>query len=125
MAMRVTFARVFNPSSDEGQGRPCMYLLTDSSPQAGYNWLNTECFYIHPNDVKACSQWYRDLVRTGKAADMSQEAGHEECRLVACLMDAVKHHHFIPVGLGSGRAQLVHEMHALFHQWYMETGDPK
>ena len=56
---------------------------------------------------------------------MSEAAGDEERSLVEFLMGAVKRHHFIPVGMGSGRAELVHELHALYHQWYMETGDPQ
>eukprot|EP00969_Alexandrium_andersonii_P311687 13772787-Alexandrium_andersonii.AAC.1 len=27
-----------------------------------------------------------------------------------------------PVGLGSGRSDLAHETHAMYHAWYLETG---
>ena len=44
--------------------------------------------------------------------------------LVEELKELISHHDMSPDGLGSGRADLHHELHAMHHSWFMECGDP-
>eukprot|EP00969_Alexandrium_andersonii_P227634 10053073-Alexandrium_andersonii.AAC.1 len=41
------------------------------------------------------------------------------------LHDAIRHHHLIPVALGSGMASLAHEVSAMYHQWFMDSGSSR
>ena len=41
------------------------------------------------------------------------------------LHAGIRHRHLVPMALGSGKAGLVYEMQAMYHQLYMETGSSK
>ena len=75
----------------------------------------TEAYLIKGSDVKEVGRCYRILVAIARAADMEQPACEEEKAAIQFLIDVRYHHYFIPVGLGSGRSDLLHELHAFSH----------
>ena len=126
LCMRRKHKNLFTlPQGGEEVLFPALYPSCDSSPQFGHNWLNSEYDFVCADDVTPVGKSYRQLVRLGRLEAPTQDELEEERKEFLFLKSAIKHHHAIPVALGSGMAGLVHELHCLFHQWFMETGSSK
>ena len=120
MLSRVQFADAF-PAGASGAA----WLLADSSPQAGVNWLCSEMWLMRSADLEAACSQYRGLVLAARAADVRQIATDAEIERMEWIASALTHHHVIPVGLGSGRSSVPYEVHALYHAWFFDMGAPE
>jgi hypothetical protein len=105
--------------------RPCIYVLSDSSPQGHTNWLMSECFIVLAENLPDVSHKVWRLIQLGQKSwedDHDVDRVQEERDLVLWLKKAISHHVLPPVGLGSARCSLAHECHAFYHSLYLETG---
>ena len=105
---------------------PALFFLLDSSPQGNVNWLMIEYFFIPADSLQSvCINAWR-LQQLGHLRfedDLDEDRVAEERALVETLQAVIQHHVLPPVGLGSGRADLQHELHAFLHALFLETGD--
>ena len=113
---------------DEMPANPAMFFLLDSSPQGNVNWLMIEYFFVAATSLKSvCAKAWRlhKLGRVKWEDDPDEDRVAEECALIESLRQELQHHVLPPVGLGSGRSDLQHELHAFLHSLFLETGDFK
>ena len=110
---------------EQAERCPCIYVLSDSSPQGHTNWLMSECFIVLAEDLPRVAQQVWRLILIGNVSwenDHDEERVAEELGIVLWLMKVISHHVLPPVGLGSARCSLAHECHAFYHSLYLETG---
>ena len=133
--MRQRHAQMFDPrkgSTHVIDDHGAMYLMADSSPQGGVNWLMIEYSVIQHRDLIVCSMAASELSGAARRLTDAQEAGvpllQEELDAERSAAEAIfgmlQRHPMVPVGLGSGRSSMWHELHALYHSFFLECGDP-
>ena len=114
LCCRSLFAKTFAHASSASA-----YIKSDSSPQGTTNWLNSEMWYVPADCVLKLARAWKELVRLQPARHDDEATWDKEGDLLTDILDGLHHHHFLPVGLGSGRADVVHEMHAFFGRSYL------
>ena len=105
---------------------PALFFLLDSSPQGNVNWLMIEYFLVEAILLQDLCKGAWGLQQLGSVQwedDPDEDRVCEERTLVEQLAGYVQHHILPPVGLGSGRSDLQHELHAFLHALFLETGD--
>ena len=108
-----------------------LHLLVDSSPQGGFNGLMAQLLWISDADLRRTAVTANQLVQHAKHLNTSSEQGlvlqedeiEAEIDLAKTVASCVHRHPCLPVGLGRG--DLLHELHALYHTLFLETGNPK
>ena len=108
-----------------------LHLLIDSSPQGGFNWLMIQCLWISEADLSKAAAAAKDLVQLARQLNASSAQGFllqedevdTEVNLLKAVASCIHRHPCPPVGLGRG--DLLHELHALYHALFLETGEPK
>ena len=114
-----------------GQECGALHILVDSSPQGGFNWLIVQMLWIGGGDLRKATADANRLVRhaqqlralTEQGFPLPEEDVETETALVKSVSGCIHRHPCPPVGLGRG--DLLHELHALYHCMFLETGDPK
>ena len=81
-----------------------MYVMADSSPQSGVNWLMVQAEHA--------------------GVPLLQEEIESESACAEMLCNNLQRHPMVPVGQDSGRASMWHELHALYHSFFLECGEP-
>ena len=106
-------------------GSAAVYFEEDSSPQGSYNWLNSEVTHVLAADIVAVARALKRLVVLSRQALVTDPEAHERAKeeLMGEIRQRCHHHHNPPVGLGSGRSSVAHELHAFYWALYLETGD--
>ena len=110
---------------EQAERCPCIYVLSDSSPQGHTNRLMSECFIVLAEDLPHIAHKVWRLITIGNVSwenDHDEERVAEERGIVLWLNKVIYHHVLPPVGLGSARCSLAHECHAFYHSLYLETG---
>ena len=109
----------------DSDSNPALFFLLDSSPQGNVNWLMIEYFLVEGDMLAAlCVKAWRLRALGGIdwEQDPDEDRVSEERSIVQELSNIVQHHVLPPVGLGSGRSSLQHELHAFLHAMFLETG---
>jgi hypothetical protein len=112
-----------------GASRPAcdvsVHLMVDSSPQAGVNWLMITQTVISGVTEAAVLAWQLQQLMRFEQLEGSE---HNRTTLSQALEETItariSQHTSPPVGLASGRADVFHELHALYHALFLETGSP-
>ena len=107
-----------------------LYLLSDSSPQAGYDYLLSTCLMIKSDDLLACSKAARSLrssweafLAAYKADDGDRMAAIAQERYEAgrTLKEGLSVHRLLPMAIGAGASDLEHKSSALARALFAET----
>ena len=107
-----------------------LYLLSDSSPQAGYDYLLSTCLMIKSDDLLACSKAARSLrssweafLAAYKADDEDRMAAiaQERCEAGRILKEGLFVHRLLPMAIGAGASDLEHKSSALARALFAET----
>jgi hypothetical protein len=123
---RIKLAAVVNDTLELDVGAPLFYHMYDSSPQGGMNWLMSHYDMVEGSDVQSVGEALFSLLDMSvnfNGGERTPQLMQRERSAVLTLACKIQRHDNIPVGLGSGRAALVYEVHAFYHSLYMETGD--
>ena len=100
--------------------RPAVYLKTDSSPQAGEDWLLTQYMWIDAaklmEALQAADHLYFAFYEGAHASLADSKAA------LQLLWSELKWHSLPPVGIGSGRSGLAHKFRAFLHSLFLECG---
>ena len=107
-----------------------LYLMADSSPQGHTNWLMLQYFRIGQHDLLPCANAARELTNAALRIQRCQETQmaitEDDLEMERCqslvLTTGIQKHPMVPVGLGSARADIWHELRAMYHAMYLETG---
>ena len=97
-----------------------VFLLCDSSPRAGVEWIYIEVYIIKSTDVVAFSKAMREIIRL-----RSLPGDHrDKIRALSAQMEKLLIHHIlIPCGLGARYCSLAHKWAALLHSVRIEAYD--
>jgi hypothetical protein len=96
-----------------------IHLMVDSSPQAGVNWLMITHTVITSVTKAAVMAWeFQSMMEESENYQAAEALQDTIASLISC-------HTLPPVGLASGRADVLHETHALYHALFLETGTPE
>ncbi|CAE7195772.1 unnamed protein product [Symbiodinium natans] len=137
LRMRQKHAEQFDPvqtlQAGAGGAGGAMYILADSSPQGHTNWLMLQYFHILESDLCNAFDAAADLtaaaLRIRRCEEMqiptAEDDLESEARLAGLLSKTTYKHPMVPVGLGSARADLWHELHAMYHSLFLECGSPE
>ena len=107
-----------------------IFMLADSSPQAGHDYLLSTCLMISRADLARCSDAARFMQGSWDAFLSAYTQGdHERMREIAVqrqecgevLKQCLAVHRFIPMGLGSGASSLDHKARAIARAVLSET----
>jgi hypothetical protein len=107
------------------------YLLVDSSPQVGYDWLWSQYKQISANRAVSVCRALNKLQVDVAVHAQRLRADDPECELVlepldswkpllALIADGISEHISPPTAVASGHRGLAHKARALVHQWYLE-----
>ena len=97
-------------------GVGAMYLLCDSSPQCGFDWLLLEVWVLYGGDEELATLFTSICTLSCGLTD-----GAAKETLVKSIEQRFKRHVSPPTVLGSKRAQLSHKLHALLHSLFLEN----
>ena len=107
-----------------------IFMLADSSPQAGHDYLLSTCLMISRADLAKCSDAARFMRGSWDAfVSAYTQEDHERMRDIAVqrqecgevLKQCLAVHRFIPMGLGSGASSLDHKARAIARAVLAET----
>ena len=97
-----------------------VFLLCDSSPRAGVEWIYIEVYIIKASDVVAFSKAMRAIVRL---RSLPGDHRDEIRALSATMKKLLIYHILIPIGLGARYCSLAHKWAALLHALRIEAHD--
>ena len=116
-------------SRDDDAGDIPLYVLSDSSPQGGRDWLLTETHVAGliktPMETfeVACTLICRlQAMREASDRDITEDAKLEIDRLASELQSSFAVEVSPPVGLGYRHTDTIHKAHALTHQLFLLIG---
>ena len=95
-----------------------IYMLADSSPRAGREWLLIEYYLVFEDMVDEFLQAMRELVRMQKCGE---EDVSKKQRLSERMHRAVWHHILVPVALGARNMGLAAKWSAIMHALRIEA----
>ena len=133
--MRQKHANIYHPLQNSPHicdAHGAMYVMADSSPQGGVNWLMIEYVRIDHCALMASAKAAAQLTGVASRLTQAERAGlpileeelDVEMSCATMLWSNLERRPMVPVGLGSGRASMWHELHALYHSFFLECGDP-
>jgi len=94
------------------------FFLCDSSPQAGKDWVLTECRLLSKEHAVAVFEAVQKLFNTKGQSDQTVYRG----ALFVILEENCTRHMFAPGAVGARRASLLHKLHAVLHSMRLEMG---
>ena len=76
--------------------------------------------------ISSCAQWQLRSSTDAQEAGVPllQEELDAERSAAEAIFGMLQRHPMVPEGLGSGRSLMWHELHALYHSFFLECGDP-
>ena len=97
-----------------------LYILCDSSPQAGRDWVMTEYKMLSTEHAVAVFEAVKQLfqIKKGESTGCKPE-GAESFNTIDAGCSS---HMFPPGAVGSRRASLLHKLHAVLHSMRMDLG---
>ena len=110
--------------------RGSLYMLADSSPQAGHDYMLSTCLIISGENLEKCFQAkqslqvsWEDFLAAYKHDDTDAMhdivANRQEC--AAALQGCLTWHRMLPMELGQGASSLEHKSRALARAFFAET----
>ena len=111
----VGFMLYWKEFHEKNTGNMYYYWMADSSPQKGYDWLNSGCYCVRASSAKACLDAVRSL---GSGRELPE---HEIGELSRLLLDEVFFHYLPPVVLGKGAAAVEQKLAGWTYALWLET----
>ena len=91
------------------------FLMADSSPTAGQDWLNFSATYVCDQDLPLVLSSAHILTHLAAKEFLDDSDDREEAFSMDMLQRAVRHMYIPPAGLGSKRSSASHKFHCLVH----------
>ena len=105
------------------------YLLVDSSPQGGRDWLLSKALVVHASPLKLvqAAETLSNLVarmeeqQNSRELDPLLDAEEDEQKLIAQIRDGLNMHTLPPAALGLSHSNTAHKASALLHAMTLEV----
>ena len=99
-----------------------VYMLADSSPRGGRDWLMAEMYVITDAALLSLCQLQGEILRLRAERELDDEEAKDELRRLSSEMHGlVWHHLLVPVALGLGETGLHQKFTALLHALRLEA----
>ena len=109
-------------------GPTAWFLMVDSSPQFGRDWLMTVVTAVRSADLAALVDHLREayelaqLALAGDPLDDNVAMSTRRLELGTLVQPMVQHHTLVATAMASGRASLMHKLHGLLHAMFLHLG---